>query len=89
MRPGAAGPLQGLTPAPLTPPPRPRLNRIPGNMAPGTYDSPMGLGTGAGVLFGNTGGVTEAAVRRRAWGRAGLFRVEGFSLIGGRAGLCL
>lgn len=27
------------------------------------YDSPMGAGTGAAVLFGNSGGVTEAAVR--------------------------
>eukprot|EP00775_Hariotina_reticulata_P009492 gene9492-9655_t len=27
------------------------------------YDNPMGTGSGAGVLFGNTGGVMEAAVR--------------------------
>lgn len=27
------------------------------------YDSPMGTGSGAGVLFGNSGGVMEAAVR--------------------------
>ena len=27
------------------------------------YDSPLGLGTGAGVIFGNTGGVAEAALR--------------------------
>lgn len=29
----------------------------------GTYDKFMGRGTGAGVIFGNTGGVMEAAVR--------------------------
>ncbi|WIA24002.1 hypothetical protein OEZ85_013628 [Tetradesmus obliquus] len=28
-----------------------------------SYDDPMGTGSGAGVLFGNTGGVMEAAVR--------------------------
>ena len=27
------------------------------------YDSPMGTGSGAAVLFGNSGGVMEAAVR--------------------------
>ena len=27
------------------------------------YDSPLGTGTGAGVIFGNTGGVCEAALR--------------------------
>lgn len=27
------------------------------------FDSPLGDGTGAGVIFGNTGGVTEAALR--------------------------
>lgn len=27
------------------------------------YDDFMGLGSGAGVIFGNTGGVMEAAVR--------------------------
>lgn len=27
------------------------------------YDSPMGIGTGAGVIFGTTGGVMEAALR--------------------------
>lgn len=27
------------------------------------FDKPMGLGTGAGVIFGNTGGVCEAALR--------------------------
>jgi hypothetical protein len=43
----------------------PRLNRIPATLPPAEYDSPMGQGTGAAVLFGNTGGVTEAAVSGR------------------------
>jgi len=29
----------------------------------GEFDSPLGIGTGAGVIFGATGGVTEAALR--------------------------
>ena len=29
----------------------------------GIFDSPLGTGTGAGVIFGNTGGVMEAALR--------------------------
>lgn len=41
-----------------------RMNRIPAaSLAPMEYDSPMGAGTGAGVIFGSSGGVTEAAVR--------------------------
>ncbi|GBF89579.1 ferredoxin [Raphidocelis subcapitata] len=40
-----------------------RLKGIPGTLPPQPYDSPMGVGTGAAVLFGNSGGVTEAAVR--------------------------
>jgi iron only hydrogenase large subunit-like protein len=40
-----------------------RLRQIPVDSLPdGKYDEPMGIGTGAGVLFGNTGGVMEAAV---------------------------
>lgn len=33
------------------------------SLTPQAYDSPMGLTTGAAVIFGNTGGVMEAAVR--------------------------
>jgi len=33
------------------------------NLTPGSFDLPMGFKTGAGVIFGNTGGVTEAALR--------------------------
>ncbi|SEJ01144.1 NAD(P)-dependent iron-only hydrogenase catalytic subunit [Propionispira arboris] len=32
-------------------------------LAESEFDSPLGEGTGAGVIFGTTGGVTEAAVR--------------------------
>ena len=32
-------------------------------LAPEEYDDPMGISTGAGVIFGATGGVMEAAVR--------------------------
>ncbi len=33
------------------------------NMRDSEFDSPLGLGTGAGAIFGNTGGVMEAALR--------------------------
>lgn len=33
------------------------------NLADGEYDAPMGISTGAGVIFGATGGVMEAALR--------------------------
>lgn len=36
-------------------------------MADSDYDSLMGAGSGAGMIFGNTGGVTEAALRTAYW----------------------
>ena len=33
------------------------------NLEDSEFDSPLGLGSSAGVIFGNTGGVTEAALR--------------------------
>ena len=33
------------------------------NLPDGEYDAPMGISTGAGVIFGATGGVMEAALR--------------------------
>lgn len=33
------------------------------NLENGTFDSPLGRGTGAGIIFGNTGGVAESALR--------------------------
>ena len=33
------------------------------NLADGEYDDPLGVSTGAGAIFGNTGGVMEAALR--------------------------
>ena len=35
--------------------------------AEAAYDSLMGAGSGAGMIFGNTGGVTEAALRTAFW----------------------
>jgi iron only hydrogenase large subunit-like protein len=35
----------------------------PGNLEDSTFDFPLGPGSGAGTLFGVTGGVMEAAVR--------------------------
>ncbi|KIZ02242.1 NADH dehydrogenase I subunit G [Monoraphidium neglectum] len=41
-----------------------RLNRVPAlSLPPSGYDSPMATTTGAAVIFGNSGGVAEAAVR--------------------------
>ncbi len=34
-----------------------------GSLEPEAYDSPLGMSTGAGVIFGATGGVMEAALR--------------------------
>ncbi len=36
------------------------------NLAPESFDLPMGFKTGAGVIFGNSGGVTEAVLRYAA-----------------------
>lgn len=33
------------------------------NITPSEFDNPLGRGTGAGIIFGNTGGVAEAALR--------------------------
>jgi hypothetical protein len=44
---------------------------VPGNLPDEAYDQPMGVGTGAGVIFGNTGGVMEAAVGGPAGGEGG------------------
>lgn len=33
------------------------------NLEPSEFDNPLGRGTGAGIIFGNTGGVAEAALR--------------------------
>ncbi len=37
------------------------------NLENAEYDNPMGIGTGAGVIFGATGGVMEAALRSTAF----------------------
>ena len=39
-------------------------NIQPGDLPEEAFDSPLGTGTGAAVIFGATGGVTEAALRR-------------------------
>ncbi len=40
-----------------------KLNIDPDDLEPTEYDQPLGVSTGAGVIFGTTGGVIEAAVR--------------------------
>jgi len=40
-----------------------RMNINPDELEPSEYDKPLGVATGAGVIFGTTGGVIEAAVR--------------------------
>lgn len=41
-----------------------RERHIPlGSLEEGQFDNPLGEATGAGVIFGNTGGVMEAALR--------------------------
>ncbi|GHV46116.1 ferredoxin [Clostridia bacterium] len=40
-----------------------RFNELPD----GTFDSPIGNGTGAAIIFGATGGVMEAALRTAVW----------------------
>jgi len=41
-----------------------RLKKVPlGSLPPSDYDKPLGLSTGAAVIFGASGGVMEAAVR--------------------------
>ena len=36
---------------------------IPSELQEEEFDTPLGIGTGAGVIFGATGGVMEAALR--------------------------
>lgn len=40
-------------------------------LEPGTFDSLIGTGSGAGVIFGSTGGVTEAVLRQIYFKRTG------------------
>lgn len=40
-----------------------QLNINPDELVPSDFDRPLGVATGAGVIFGTTGGVIEAAVR--------------------------
>ena len=37
------------------------------SLGEGTFDEPMGTGSGAGAIFGNTGGVMEAALRTASY----------------------
>ncbi len=55
-----------------------RAKHIPlGSLENGVFDDPLGEGSGAAVIFGNTGGVMEAALR------------TAYELAtGGRAGAC-
>ena len=66
---------QKFFPPPKPPPPNPcahcpllapsrRAQRIPlASLPEGRFDDPLAQGTGAAVIFGNTGGVMEAALR--------------------------
>lgn len=36
------------------------------NLDPDSFDQPMGMATGGGMIFGNTGGVAEAVLREAA-----------------------
>ncbi len=59
-----------------------------GELAPGSFDMPFGFATGAGVIFGNSGGVTEAVLRyatEKAAGRV-LPKIE-FQEVRGASGL--
>ena len=57
-----------------------RAKHIPlGSLEDGVFDDPLGQGSGAAVIFGNTGGVMEAALRTAyelaagvCWSAAGL-----------------
>ena len=44
-----------------------RAGIVFGELEPEAVDMPLGIGTGAGVIFGVTGGVTEAVLRRLAY----------------------
>ena len=58
------------------------------DLEPESFDMPMGFKTGAGVIFGNTGGVMEAALRYAVEKITGqpLLRVE-FPQVRGEAGI--
>jgi hypothetical protein len=75
-----------------------RERHIPlGSLEEGQFDNPLGEATGAGVIFGNTGGVMEAALRTAyelvsggwsRWGR-GIGGRASWALVMGLAGRSL
>lgn len=53
-----------------------------------TFDEPLGLGTGAGVIFGATGGVMEAALRSAVYFATGKNpRADEFTVVRGLEGI--
>ncbi|MDR1695047.1 MAG: [FeFe] hydrogenase, group A [Endomicrobium sp.] len=57
-------------------------------LEPSAFDMPFGFKTGGGVIFGNSGGVTEAVLRNVAGsGNAGADEIERFDFVRGEDGI--
>ncbi|MDR0822478.1 MAG: [FeFe] hydrogenase, group A [Endomicrobium sp.] len=59
-----------------------------GEIEPSAFDMPLGFKTGGGVIFGNSGGVTEAVLRYAATtNSSGLEETEEFNFVRGENGI--
>ncbi|MDR2425823.1 MAG: [FeFe] hydrogenase, group A [Endomicrobium sp.] len=57
------------------------------DLNPSAFDMPMGFKTGGGVIFGNSGGVTEAVLRNVIQTKDGIDETEEFSFVRGDNGI--
>lgn len=57
------------------------------DLEPSAFDMPMGFKTGGGVIFGNSGGVTEAVLRNVIQTKDGVDETEEFSFVRGEDGV--
>ena len=57
------------------------------DIEPSSFDMPMGFKTGGGVIFGNSGGVTEAVLRNVIQTKDGIDETEEFNFVRGDEGV--
>lgn len=57
------------------------------DIEPSSFDMPMGFKTGGGVIFGNSGGVTEAVLRNVIQTKDGIDETEEFNFVRGDDGV--
>jgi NADH-quinone oxidoreductase subunit G len=57
------------------------------DLDPSAFDMPMGFKTGGGVIFGNSGGVTEAVLRNVIQTKDGIDETDEFAFVRGEDGI--